>query len=100
MLRMAIALVTLALMAPVPASAQYGYLRPRAVPESCRHNSGHPDCHLDRTYHGRSVAITGGRGYPHYGYGYNCLYYGYAPNCPYYELPDWNGPTEARNPGG
>jgi hypothetical protein len=50
--------------------------------------------------HGGRPAYGGGRDYPHYGYGYSCLYYGYATNCPYYELPNWNGGTEVRNPGG
>jgi hypothetical protein len=97
-----IALIIFAVMSVAPVSAQYTTLRPRgAVPtlDGCNQNSGYPDCHPDRPYmyQGRSVASWG---YPHYGYGYNCLYYGYANNCPYYELPNWNGPMEIRNPGG
>lgn len=55
----------------------------------------------------RSVARHGGQppyarewDYPHYSHGSSCLYFGYAANCPYYELPNWNGGTEVRNPGG
>jgi hypothetical protein len=118
-----IALVIFGLMTAAPASAQYAALRPSsAVPllDGCNGMSGYPDCHPDRIYMGRSVVISpngrapvsrgrhwsgrsayaGGRSYPHYGYGYNCLHYGYPPNCAYYELPDWNGGMEIRNPGG
>jgi hypothetical protein len=107
----AIALIILSLMVAAPAAAQYPDLRPRgAVPDGCKHKSGHPDCHPDRTYNGRSVASSarhsgrpayaGDWGYNHYAYGPNCLRYGYPPNCAYWELPDWNGPMEIRNPGG
>ena len=109
MRRIALAFVTLTLMAPVPASAQHKYFRPkRAVPmlDGCNQSPGYPNCHADRTYTGRSVAISarpafpGPWGYDHYAYGPNCLRYGYPPNCAYWELPDWNGGMEIRNPGG
>jgi hypothetical protein len=101
MRRIAVALAAFALMASVPVSAQSGYLGPRgAAPDGCKHVPGHPDCRPDRTYYGRSVAISGEWGYNHYAYGPNCLRYGYPPNCAYWELPDWNGGMEIRNPGG
>jgi hypothetical protein len=58
-----------------------------------------------QVYYGRSVAIAASRaGHPayanHYTYGPDCLRHGYPPNCAYWELPDWNGGTEIRNPGG
>jgi hypothetical protein len=84
--RIAVTFLTLALMAPVPASAQH------------------------RTYSGRSVvmspspgarpAYVGGWGYNQFTYGASCVHYGYPPNCAYWELPDWNGGMEIRNPGG
>jgi hypothetical protein len=77
----AIALIILSLMAVAPASAQYVDLRPRgAVPrlDGCNQMFGYPDCHPDRMYYGRSVAIPTRRG-------------PYA-NMPVYppEMPDYN----------
>lgn len=118
-----IALIISSLMAATPVSAQHTNSSPRravSVLEGCNQVAGYPDCHPARIYMGRSVVISpngrapvsrgghwsgrsayaGGRSYPHYGYGYNCLHYGYPPNCAYYELPDWNGGMEIRNPGG
>ena len=57
--RLAVAVALFALMASVPASA---------MPHSCKHNSGHPDCHPEWTYSGRSVPISRGWGYNHYAY--------------------------------
>jgi len=69
--------------------------------------SGDPATAKSGPREARSVARYGGQppyagewDYPHYGHGSSCLYYGYAANCPYYELPNWNGGTEIRNPGG
>ena len=48
------------LAAAAPASAQYAMPKPLgAVPllDGCNVNSGYPDCHPDRIYEGRSVAI-------------------------------------------
>jgi hypothetical protein len=48
------------LIAAAPVSAQYAMPRPRgAVPllDGCNGMSGYPDCHPDRIYEGRSVAI-------------------------------------------
>jgi hypothetical protein len=48
------------LAAAAPASAQYAMPSPRgAVPllDGCNGMAGYPDCHPDRIYEGRSVAI-------------------------------------------
>ncbi|HUI19993.1 MAG TPA: hypothetical protein VLZ74_02985 [Methylocella sp.] len=47
-----------------------------------------------------SQPLPGSGATPHYSYGYHCRNYGFGYNCPYYELPDWNGTTEVKNPGG
>jgi hypothetical protein len=52
--------VMFGLMTAATASAQYAALRPLgAVPllDGCNGMSGYPDCHPDRIYEGRSVAV-------------------------------------------
>jgi len=55
-----IALIIFSLVVATPVSTQYANLRPMgAVPvlDGCNVESGYPDCHPDRPYMGRSVAI-------------------------------------------
>jgi len=108
--RVLIAAVALAaLAASEPAAAFRGRAHHRGTFAGRSIGYHHHGSHRGHWRYGGKDGVGGGAGSqplpgsgatPHYSYGYHCRNYGFGYNCPYYELPDWNGTTEVKNPGG